>query len=36
VLTAVAFTTLVTGSLAVARPVRRALQVDPANVLGEQ
>ncbi|MGA8432813.1 MAG: ABC transporter permease [Candidatus Sulfotelmatobacter sp.] len=36
VLAAVAFTTLVTGSLAVASPVRRALHVDPANVLREQ
>ncbi len=36
VLTAVAFTILFTGSLAVAGPVRRALHVDPANVLREQ
>jgi ABC-type antimicrobial peptide transport system permease subunit len=36
VLTAVAFTLLLTGSLAVAGPVRRALHVDPANVLREQ
>jgi len=36
VLSAVAFTTLLTGSLAVARPVRRALQIDPANVLREE
>ena len=36
VLTAVALTLLFTGSLAVAGPVRRALHVDPANVLREQ
>jgi predicted permease len=36
VLTAVAFTVLLTGSLAVAGPVRRALHVDPASVLREQ
>ena len=36
VLAAVAFTVLLTGSLAVAGPVRRALHVDPANVLREQ
>jgi predicted permease len=36
VLAAVAFTTLLTGSLAVAGPVRRALRIDPANVLREQ
>jgi ABC-type antimicrobial peptide transport system permease subunit len=36
VLSAVAFTTLLTGSLAVAGPVRRALRVDPANLLREQ
>jgi predicted permease len=36
VLTAVAFTLVLTGSLAVAGPVRRALHVDPANVLREQ
>lgn len=36
VLAAVAFTVLLTGSLAVAGPVRRALNVDPANVLREQ
>jgi len=36
VLIAVAFTVLVTGSLAVAGPVRRALHVDPANLLREE
>jgi predicted permease len=36
VLVAVAFTLLVTGSLSVAGPVRRALRIDPANVLREQ
>jgi len=36
VLAAVAFTTLCSGLLAVAGPVRRALHVDPANVLREQ
>jgi ABC-type lipoprotein release transport system permease subunit len=36
VLAAVALTILLTGSLAVAGPVRRALHVDPANVLREQ
>jgi len=36
VIAAVAFTVLLTGSLAVAGPVRRALHVDPANVLREQ
>jgi predicted permease len=36
VLSAVAFTVLLTGSLAVAGPVRRALHIDPANVLREQ
>jgi predicted permease len=36
VLTAVAFTVLLTGSLSVAGPVRRALRIDPANVLREQ
>jgi ABC-type antimicrobial peptide transport system permease subunit len=36
VLAAVAFTLLLTGSLSVAGPVRRALRVDPANVLREQ
>jgi predicted permease len=36
VLTAVAFTILTSGLLAVAGPVRRALQVDPANVLRDQ
>ncbi len=36
VLAAVALTILLTGALAVAGPVRRALHVDPANVLREQ
>ena len=36
VIAAVAFTILLTGSLAVAGPVRRALHIDPANVLREQ
>ena len=36
VLAAVAFTLLLTGSLSVAGPVRRALHVDPANVLREE
>jgi len=36
VLVAVALTTLLAGSLAVAGPVRRALRIDPANVLREQ
>ena len=36
VLAAVALTLLLTGSLAVAGPVRRALRIDPANVLREQ
>jgi predicted permease len=36
VLAAVAFTVLLTGSLAVAGPVRRALHIDPANLLREQ
>jgi predicted permease len=36
VLAAVALTLLLTGSLSVAGPVRRALHVDPANVLREQ
>ena len=36
VLTAVALTILLTGSLAVAGPVRRALHIDPANLLREQ
>jgi ABC-type antimicrobial peptide transport system permease subunit len=36
VLSAVALTILVTGCLAVAGPVRRALHIDPANVLREQ
>jgi predicted permease len=36
VIAAVAFTVLLTGSLSVAGPVRRALHIDPANVLREQ
>jgi hypothetical protein len=32
----VALTLLLTGALSVAGPVRRALHVDPANVLREQ
>jgi predicted permease len=36
VLAAVGFTVLLTGSLSVAGPVRRALRVDPANLLREQ
>ncbi len=36
VLAAVAFTVLLTGSLSVAGPVRRALNIDPANLLREQ
>jgi hypothetical protein len=36
VLIAVAFTVLLTGSLAVAGPVRRVLHVDPANLLREE
>jgi predicted permease len=36
VLAAVAFTMLLTGSLSVAGPVRRALRIDPANLLREQ
>ncbi len=36
VLAAVAVTLLLTGSLSVAGPVRRALHIDPANVLREQ
>jgi predicted permease len=36
VLVAVAFTMVVTGSLSVAGPVRRALHVDPAKLLREQ
>jgi predicted permease len=36
VLSAVAFTLLITGSLSVAGPVRRALKIDPASVLREQ
>ena len=36
VLVAVAFTVLLTGSLSVVGPVRRALHIDPANLLREQ
>ena len=36
VLAAVALTVLLTGSLSVAGPVRRALHIDPANLLREQ
>jgi predicted permease len=36
VLSAVALTVLLTGSLSVAGPVRRALHIDPANLLREQ
>ena len=36
VLAAVAFTVLLTGLLSVAGPVRRALHIDPANLLREQ
>jgi ABC-type antimicrobial peptide transport system permease subunit len=36
VLAAVAFTMLLTGSLSVAGPVRRALHIDPADLLREQ
>jgi ABC-type antimicrobial peptide transport system permease subunit len=36
VLAAVAFTMVLTGCLSVAGPVRRALRVDPANLLREQ
>jgi len=36
VLAAVAFTVLLTGSVSVAGPVRRALHIDPANLLREQ
>ena len=36
VLVAVAFTMMLTASLSVAGPVRRALHVDPANVLRER
>jgi ABC-type antimicrobial peptide transport system permease subunit len=36
VLAAVAFTVLLTGSLSVTGPVRRALHVDPATLLREQ
>jgi predicted permease len=36
ILAAVALTVLLTGSLSVAGPVRRALHIDPANVLREE
>jgi ABC-type antimicrobial peptide transport system permease subunit len=36
VLASVAFTMLLAGSLSVAGPVRRALHIDPANLLREQ
>jgi ABC-type antimicrobial peptide transport system permease subunit len=36
ILAAVALTILLTGVLSVAGPVRRALHIDPANVLREQ
>ncbi len=36
VLAAVAFTILLTGSVSVAGPVRRALHIEPANLLREQ
>jgi ABC-type antimicrobial peptide transport system permease subunit len=36
VLAAVAFTTVLTGSLSVAGPVRRILHADPATLLREQ
>jgi predicted permease len=36
VLAAVGFTVLLTGALAVAGPVRRALHIDPANLLREE
>jgi ABC-type antimicrobial peptide transport system permease subunit len=36
VLVAVAFTMVLTGSLSVAGPVRRALHIDPAILLREQ
>ena len=36
VLVAVAFTMVLTASLSVAGPVRRALHIDPANLLREQ
>jgi ABC-type antimicrobial peptide transport system permease subunit len=36
VLVAVVFTMVLTGSLAVAGPVRRVLHIDPANLLREQ
>jgi len=36
VLVSVALTVLITGSLSVAGPVRRALHIDPANLLREQ
>jgi len=36
VIAAIAFTILPSGALSVAGPVRRALRIDPANVLREQ
>jgi len=36
VLASVAFTMVLTGSLSVAGPVRRALHIDPAKLLREQ
>jgi ABC-type antimicrobial peptide transport system permease subunit len=36
VLASVAFTMVLTGSLSVAGPVRRALHIDPANLLRDQ
>jgi len=36
VLAAVAFTTVLTGSLSVAGPVKHVLHIDPANLLREQ
>jgi ABC-type antimicrobial peptide transport system permease subunit len=36
VLSAVAFTMLVTSLVSIAKPVRRALHVDPASILREQ
>lgn len=36
VLAAVAFTMVLTGSLSVVGPVRRALRIDPASLLREQ
>jgi hypothetical protein len=36
VLAPVAFTMVLTGSLSAAGPVRRALHIDPANLLREQ